>query len=227
MIHLNEVIKSMQTDFDRKISEMTFELNNKIAHLSSMYEQQLIVLQHQRQQQQPPPMQQQPPPMQQQVQVQQPQQVQQVNTHQQQVSTVSPNGQQQIYQAQQGLNVQQQTISNGQQHNPVQIPVSVYQGQHTQNGTNQSVQQQHVTYQAQPNVQLPTTVKQPNTSIPNTIKPIGNSMMDSLHKACLTLKSPAGPQATQPTQTSTHQPGQLSGAKRELPDELKLPPAAS
>ena len=212
MIHLNEVIKTMQTDFDRKISEMTFELNNKIAHLSSMYEQ-LIVLQHQKQQQQQVQQQQ---PQQPQQQLQQVQQVQQqVNAHPPQVSNVNQNGQQQVYQT------QQQIINAGQQHTNMQqqgIPVSVYQGQHNmQNGN------QNTTYQAPP-----TTVNnQSNPNNPHTIKPNGNSMMDSLHKACLSLKSPAGPQAAQPTQTSTNQTGQLSGMKRDLPDELKLPPSAS
>ena len=130
------------------------------------------------------------------------------------------NGQTQVYQRQ-----QQQPTMNApqQQHTQPQIPVSVYH----QNG-NYNLQVQHVTYQTtKPEMQPLTAVSQTKTAIPNTIKPNGNSMMESLHKACLTLKSPAGPQATQPTQTSLNNPGQSVGTQQALPDDLKLPPAAS
>lgn len=236
VIHLNEVIKSMQTDFDRKISEMTFELNNKIAHLSSMYEQ-LIVLQHQQRQQQqhqqqPQQQQQQqhhsassvpvpasqPPPQPTHV-VTQAQSTQPSSTtvHPNQVSTMSQNGQTQVYQQQSTMNTTaSQQQQQQQQHAQTQIPVSIYQN----HGTNHTLPVQHATY-ATSTAPL-TAVSQTKAVIPNTIlKPNGNSMMESLHKACLTLKSPAGPQATQPTQTSLNNPGQAA------PDDLKLPPAAS
>merc|ERR1712115_570935 len=104
---------------------------------------------------------------------------------------------------------QQQTQGNLPQQQAIALSQN-FQGHQLRQTSQISNQTNVMTSQITPQ----TNVIQRKTSNP------GDSRIHSLHQACLSRTSPAGPQPQIPNQTTT-----IVGGKRCIPDDFSLPPA--